>query len=146
MAAELPSTEQIFSETSRLVPLKILYLCVCLSCCKNTERMLTAQLFSWRLIPLLMFPKFSGRSERRSKRYKQLLVCKWRHGSHVGGQKQKSFSPLGNEVYFDANFAKKFLLYWPPTWPPCHVVANEEWKNRIFIVQNLLIWKYSRLF
>ena len=33
------------------------------------------------------------------------------HGGHVGGQEQKRFSPLGNELYFDANFAKKFLLY-----------------------------------
>ena len=40
-----------------------------------------------------------------------LLVCKWRHGGHVGGQEQKHFSPLGNELYFDANLAKKFLLY-----------------------------------
>ena len=56
----------------------------------------------------------------------QLLVCKWRHSGHVGGQKQKLFSPLGNQLYFDANFTKKFLLYWPPTWPPCHVVANQE--------------------
>ena len=21
---------------------------------------------------------------------------------------------------------KKIVLYWPPTWPPCHVVANQE--------------------
>ena len=26
----------------------------------------------------------------------ELLVCKWRHGGHVGGQEQKHFSPLGN--------------------------------------------------
>ena len=55
-----------------------------------------------------------------------LLVCKWRHGGHVGGQEQKHFSPLGNELYFDAHLSEKFLLYWPPTWPPCHVVANQE--------------------
>ena len=55
-----------------------------------------------------------------------LMVCKWRHGGHVGGQEQKHFSPLGNELYFDANLAQKCLLYWPPTWPPCHVVANQE--------------------
>ena len=40
-----------------------------------------------------------------------LLVCKRRHGGHVGGQKQKRFSPLGNELYFDANLAEKFLLH-----------------------------------
>ena len=58
-----------------------------------------------------------------------LLVCKWRHGGHVGGQEQKHFSPLGNELYFDANLAEKFLLFWPPTWLPCHVVANQELKG-----------------
>ena len=25
--------------------------------------------------------------------------------------------------------AEKFLLYWPPTWPPCHVVANQEYEQ-----------------
>ena len=29
----------------------------------------------------------------------------------LGGQKQKCLSPLGNALYFDANFAQKFLLY-----------------------------------
>ena len=33
------------------------------------------------------------------------------HGGPVGGQEQKHFSPLGNELYFDANLAEKFLLY-----------------------------------
>ena len=37
-----------------------------------------------------------------------LLVCKWRHGGHVGGQEQKHFSPLGNELYFDANLVEKY--------------------------------------
>ena len=31
---------------------------------------------------------------------KQLLVCTWRHGGHVGGQEQKYFSPLGTKLYF----------------------------------------------
>ena len=51
--------------------------------------------------------------------------CSFASG-HVGGQKQKRFSPLGNELYFDTNFAKKILLFWPPTWPPCREVANQE--------------------
>ena len=61
-----------------------------------------------------------------------LLVCKWRHGGHVGGQEQKHFSPLGNELYFDANLAEKFLLFWPPTWPRCHVVANQEFRISVY--------------
>ena len=48
----------------------------------------------------------------------------------LGGQKQKHFSPLGNELYFDANLAEKFLLYSPPKWPPCHVVANQEYHQK----------------
>ena len=38
----------------------------------------------------------------------------------------KAFLSAGNELYFDANLAEKFLLYWPPTWHPCHVVTNQE--------------------
>ena len=30
---------------------------------------------------------------------------------HVGGQEQKNFSPLGNELHFDANLTEKFLLF-----------------------------------
>ena len=56
----------------------------------------------------------------------QLLVCKWRHGGNVGGQEQKHFSPLGTKLYFDVNSWKKILLFWPSTWPPWHVVANQE--------------------
>ena len=44
----------------------------------------------------------------------------------LGVQEQKHFSPLGNELYFYANLAEKFLLDRPTTWPPCHVVANQE--------------------
>ena len=56
------------------------------------------------------------------------------------GQKQKGFYPLGNELYFDANFAKKFLLYWPPTWPPCHVVANQELVRNIYLERGLYFY------
>ena len=68
-----------------------------------------------------------------------LLVCKWRHGGHVGGQEQKHFSPLGNELYFDANLAEKFLLYWPPIWPPCHVVAKQEYRREFANVPHFKI-------
>ena len=76
-----------------------------------------------------------------------LLVCKWRHGGHVGSQEQKHFSPLGNELYFDANLAEKFLLFWPPTWPPCHVVANQELKASVMIYGvTFLVYEWFRHF
>ena len=37
------------------------------------------------------------------------------YGSHIGGQKQYIFSPLGITIYFHA---KLFHCSGPPTWPP----------------------------
>ena len=56
----------------------------------------------------------------------KLLVCTWRHDGHVGGPKH--FSPLETKPYFHVNSwrKKKIILYGPPTWPPCHVVASQE--------------------
>ena len=49
------------------------------------------------------------------------LVCSWRRG----GQEQEHFFPLGTKLHFSCKFfEKEFLLYWPPTWPPCHVVGE----------------------
>ena len=56
-------------------------------------------------------------------------VCTWRHGGHVGGQEQKHFSPLRTKNYFHLNSSGKILLYWPQTWPPCHVVASHEFNQ-----------------
>ena len=44
-----------------------------------------------------------------------LLVCTWRHGGHVG-VKNKSISFLWEK--------KNSIVL--KTWPPCHVVANQE--------------------
>lgn len=33
---------------------------------------------------------------------------------------------LGSELHFYLNSWEKILLYCPPTWPPCHVVASQE--------------------
>ena len=60
------------------------------------------------------------------------LVCTWRHGGDVGGQEQKHFSPLGTKLYFHVNSSRKIRLYWPPTLPPCLVVANR--KNASLVV------------
>ena len=47
---------------------------------------------------------------------------------HVGGQERtKHFSPLGTKLHFNVNSSIKNLLFWPPTWPPCHVVANQKY-------------------
>ena len=32
-----------------------------------------------------------------------LLVCKWRHGGHVGGQEQKRLSLLGTKLHLEKN-------------------------------------------
>ena len=41
--------------------------------------------------------------------------------------KNKSISLLWeiNSIFMDI-LREKVLLYWPPTWPPCHVVVNQE--------------------
>ena len=39
----------------------------------------------------------------------QLMVCTWRHGSHVGFQEQKHFYPLEANVHFHVNSLKWFL-------------------------------------
>ena len=36
----------------------------------------------------------------------------------------KAFLSSGNLTH--VNSSRKILLYWPSTWPPCHVVANQE--------------------
>ena len=48
----------------------------------------------------------------------------WCHSGHVGGQEQNYFSPLGTKLYFHVNSLRKIILFWPPTWPLCHVVAK----------------------
>ena len=55
-----------------------------------------------------------------------LLVCTWRRGGHIWGQEQKQFSPLVTQLCFHVNSSRNILLYWPSTWPPCHVAANQE--------------------
>ena len=43
-----------------------------------------------------------------------LLVCTWRHGRHVGGQKQKHFSPLGTKLYFHINSSSNISIVLTP--------------------------------
>ena len=38
----------------------------------------------------------------------------------------KAFLSTGNLTLFHVNFSRKILCYYHSTWPPCHVVANEE--------------------
>ena len=54
-------------------------------------------------------------------------------GVHVGGQEQKHFAPLGTKLCCDVySSKKKILLCWPPTWPPCHMVAVQEYNLLVF--------------
>ena len=41
--------------------------------------------------------------------------------------KTKAFPPLGKNSFFPQNFAKKFLFFCLPTWPPCHMVENQQY-------------------
>ena len=63
------------------------------------------------------------------------------HGSHVGRQEQKNFSPLRIKLKFHVNSWKKFLLYWPPTWPPCHWWLQN--KNYQPILGSELVFQYE---
>jgi len=44
----------------------------------------------------------------------ELLVCTWHHGSHVGGQEQKHFSPLENKLYYHVNSLRKNSIVLTP--------------------------------
>ena len=72
-----------------------------------------------------------------------LPVCMLRHGGHVSGKKQKQFSPLGNKLHFHVNSSKKKLLYGPLTWPPCHVVPNQEYPWSLTIRYTALFFAFS---
>ena len=51
---------------------------------------------------------------RRESKERELLVCTWRHGGHVGGQEQKHFSPLGTKLYFHVNSSRKYSFVLTP--------------------------------
>ena len=38
----------------------------------------------------------------------------------------------GNKTHFHVNYSKRISLYLPPTWSPCHVVANQEYHPKYF--------------
>ena len=61
-----------------------------------------------------------------------LVVCWW--------SEQKLFSPLGTIPYFHVNSSRKNSIVLTtnthPTWPPCHVVANQENAKVIYSVSS----------
>ena len=61
-----------------------------------------------------------------------LVVCWW--------SEQKHFSPLGTIPYFHENSPRKNSILLTtnthPTWPPCHVVANQENAKVIYFVSS----------
>ena len=58
----------------------------------------------------------------------RIALAQARKPGHFGGQEQKHFSSLGTKVYSCEFFAKKNSIGLTPTWPPCHVVANQEYQ------------------
>ena len=58
-----------------------------------------------------------------------LLVCTWRKGGLGGGPEKKHFSSLGTKSFIHVNSSRKLVLFWTPTWPPCHVAANQEYER-----------------
>ena len=65
---------------------------------------------------------------KTSKSRWQLLVCRWRHGGHVGGQEQKHFSPLGTKLYFHVNSSRKYSFVLTPNM----AALSRGCKPRIF--------------
>ena len=62
----------------------------------------------------------------------RIAFAQARKPGHVGGQEQKHFSSLGTKLYFHVNSSrKKNSIRLTPTWPPCHVVANQEYQIAI---------------
>ena len=63
-----------------------------------------------------------------------LLICTWRHSGHVGDHEQNCLiSPLGTKSRFHVNSSKHCLLYWPPTWLPYHLTANQAQQPQIMM-------------
>ena len=62
-----------------------------------------------------------------------LLVCTWRHSGHVDDDEQNCLSPLGTKSRFHVNSSKHCLLYWPPTWLPYHLTANQAQQPQIMM-------------
>ena len=64
----------------------------------------------------------------------------WRHGGVLVVKNKKHFSPLGTKLYFHVNSSKKnsvvLITNTPPAWPPCHVVASQE-----FVSELTRLWK-----
>ena len=63
----------------------------------------------------------------------------------------KRFPPLGTELFYHANSAKKkFFIVLSLTWPPCHVVASQELKmikfskkkRKLDLSEKNLLFKY----
>ena len=59
--------------------------------------------------------------------------------------KNKSISLLWelNSIFISV-LREKVLLYWPPTWPPCHVVANQE-SFRLVVVSTVFCFLFFQI-
>ena len=71
----------------------------------------------------------------------ELLVCTWRHRGHVGGQKQKYFSPLATKFYFHVNSSRKNSVVLTPNKaalsPGCKpriACFSSHWRERFLVL------------
>ena len=54
----------------------------------------------------------------------------WRMELTVG--QKKNISLWEHKLYFHVKFSRKNSIVLNPTWPPCHVVANQEFSYHLF--------------
>ena len=76
--------------------------------------------------------------------YCLLLACWW----CVRVKERKHFSALGTKPYFHVNSSRKNSILLttntPPTWPPCCIVANQEYPRLHSLWQELL-WERVKI-
>ena len=89
-----------------------------------------------------LFPNFTRHHLITHTYYMKRKMVIFFHGGHVGGQERtKHFSPPGTKLHFRVNSSITNLLFWPPTWPPCHVVANQKLIYMHYSVMDLRVWE-----
>ena len=57
-----------------------------------------------------------------------LLVCRWRHGGHVGSHGQKQFSPLGTKLFF-LFFSRKISIVLTTNMAALLICVHLVWEN-----------------
>ena len=114
-----------------LLALKVVKL---LATCKRTPRIPTLlDPQCWELLSFGHWKKIRNMALLIFK-WLALLICTWRHSGHVGDHEQNCLiSPLVTKSRFHVNSSKHCLLYWPPTWLPYHLTANQAQQPQIMM-------------